>query len=121
MFKRSDDAAAVFEPEDLELEWRECLVPIEAFELAVDRSSFLSALPSDHRDNTLRYQSVHDWVKDAGGIAPALQESPLLCFLYEGKLLLDDGWHRLGVAHYEYGARDLRALCAIGLPSMGGD
>lgn len=117
--KRSEDVASIFEPEDFQLEWRECLVPIEAFDLAADRDGFLSGLPGDLHDNKERYQSVHDWMKDAGGVEAALQESPLLCFAFEGKLLLDDGWHRLGVAHYEYGAGELRVLCAQGLPALG--
>ena len=116
---RSDDAAVILEPEDLELEWRECLVPAHVFGVGGLRERFMASLPGEREDNEERYLAVSEWVRSCGGLEKALQVSPLICFLSEGKLLVDDGWHRLGVALFEHQARSVRVICAKGLPGLG--
>lgn len=117
--ERSGDTSVILEAKDLELEWRECVIPSHAFGIGGLRERFMAALPGDREDNEQRYHAVHNWMQTCGGPEAALQASPLICFLSGAKVLVDDGWHRLGVALFEYQARSLRAVCAHGLPGLG--
>jgi hypothetical protein len=121
VFERSGDTSVILEPEDLDLEWRECVLPSHVFGIGGTRERFMATLPGEREDNEQRYREVHAWMQSCGGPEAALQVSPLICFLSDGKVLLDDGWHRLGVALFEYQARSLRAVCAQGLPGLGLD
>lgn len=118
---RSKDVATHFEPEDFELEWRECLIPMEALGIQPSLDAYLDGLPGDRAEHEARHTAVGEWMAESGGAETALEASPLLCFLSGGQVLIDDGWHRLGVARFIYHATHVRALCAIGLPGMGLD
>lgn len=120
VYNRSEDVPSIFEAEDFELDWRECMVPVEAFCLsATDRDAYLVQMFGDAREYADRYADVKQWMETAGGPDKALKTSPLLCFMVDGKVMLDDGWHRLGVAVFEYQSRHVRALCALGMPGVG--
>lgn len=117
MDERSPDAGFILEPEDFDLDWRECSVPLEGFCVTqTTRDEFLRSLPGSYKANLERYETVLTWVSACGGIESALVESPMLVFIDDGELILDDGWHRLGVARFEYGATHARALCTLGNP-----
>lgn len=107
------------------LAWRECLVPVASLP---DKYRFdtleahLSALRLD-RWNTLddelqRTEAIVDWVREVGGIQAALEQSPLLMTLRKGEVVIEDGYHRLGVAVHCFGETHVRALVAV-VPECG--
>lgn len=129
LYARSADAEFVLDefeertdgiPADA-LEWRECMIPKEAFQLParLDEVEWLrrhSAMdpPGEQR----RMADIGAWVARCGGIGPALAASPLLVTLdEEGAIHIEDGNHRLLYAVYFCKARAVHALCAL-LPTM---
>lgn len=120
LFSSSPDAEFVFD-DDAEcgwssLEWRECEVPVAAFGLKADTlDDHLDFLPHKASlvDEQLRAKSIEMWMRDHGCASVALHQSPLLITLREGKVKIEDGYHRLGVAVFCFGQSTVKALCAI--------
>lgn len=59
-----------------------------------------------------RIAGILAWIAEVGGIEAVLRQSPLLATVSDGKVRLEDGYHRLGVAHFDDGVTHVRALCA---------
>jgi hypothetical protein len=126
LFARSADAEFIFDDESEcawgDLNWRECLVPISAFPARYKFPSILEHVSSLVNEKTLfgntlayeleRVESIVAWMKSCGGVEPALRRSPLLLTLREGELVVEDGFHRLGVAFHYFGVTEYPALCA---------
>ena len=119
LFSRSSDAEFIFD-DDAEcgwtaLEWRECEVPISVFGLTAKTldEHFGALLPAvTMASEQLRGQAIEQWILEMGGVRNALHKSPLLITLRNGKVKIEDGYHRLGVAIFCYGAHTVKALCA---------
>jgi hypothetical protein len=96
------------------LDWRECLVPIEAF--GFKHESLEAHIASLRRVDAVyeasRLEVIRAWVSSCGGIEAALAQSPALATMTDGVLKLEDGFHRLGIAKFEHGAQFVRTLCA---------
>ena len=127
VYARSPDAEFIlgsdFEDEEAlrvaDLEWRECQIPIEAFEVsATSLESHVAGLlgagasAAARKAEAARCNGVGEWIKGCGGVDLALQKSPMLVTLRDGRIKMEDGYHRLGVAVFEFGALQVRAICA---------
>lgn len=95
------------------LEWRLCDVPIVAFgPMADSMENHLAALMEYDKAYELdRVRRIREWVQASGGIEQALDASPVLAVLKDGSLGLTDGYHRIGIAFFDHGARTVRTLC----------
>lgn len=124
VFLRSGDAEFILDSDfsddegidASDLEWRECSIPIEMFNMAPSLDAHLKHLVgSDPRQLTEEYnrcQSIESWIDEAGGIEKALNQSPILVTMKSGKVKIEDGYHRLGIAFFNHEATSIRALCA---------
>ncbi len=129
LYNRSGDAEYIldgdFEAEEgveaCALEWRECLIPVTAFGI---RSSNLEehmlALKRGSDDSSTwageereRYQRIEEWMRECGGAEAALARSPLLVTIRDGRVAIEDGYHRLGLAAHRYGMTHVLSLCAV--------
>ena len=132
VFKRSPDAEFVLDGDfasdygvlAADLAWRECIVPIEAFGVCCSNlREHIARLSGTHVAKQIeaelcRCQHIQEWIEAAGGIDVALNQSPLLVTLQGGQILLQDGYHRLGLATFNYSAKTVKALCAY-MPNPG--
>lgn len=120
LFSRSPDAEFIFD-DDVEcgwtaLEWRECEVPVSAFGIeAQTLNEHLAALlpAATMADELRRIQSIEQWMVELGGVCHALDRSPLLITLRNGRIDIQDGYHRLGMAFFGYGVKTVKSLCAL--------
>lgn len=121
VFARSPDAEFILDGEFEEdhqvavraLEWRECVVPVAAFSLQPTLGEHLSVVDvQHHREALSRLSSIEVWIDRAGGIDRALFASPILATWRNGKLHVEDGWHRLGSAAFRHGLSAVRIICA---------
>lgn len=125
VYERSPDAQYILDSEFFEeigaaadvLAWRECEIPVEEFclqekfeqhfeKLVLGGARALEAYEQE------RYAAIRDWMEGAGGPDVALKRSPLLVTIRNGKVTLEDGYHRLGLAAFKFGAKTVTALCA---------
>lgn len=126
IYARSSDAPYILDADFAEdegigaeqLEWRECVIPVDQFELSQSTmEAHIAALIGDRcgkerAEELERCERIERWINEAGGIDAAFQQSPLLMTIKEGKPKLKDGYHRLGLAIFTFGATSIRALCA---------
>lgn len=134
VFARSGDAEIIldrdFEEDEgvcaSELAWRECEIPIEALSatpMPLDQYLKEMILGCSHMlkqhvlDDLLcqekrRCSHIAEWIDSCGGPDNALLESPLIITIKGGAFKIEDGYHRLGLAVCNYGARTVRAVCA---------
>lgn len=117
LFNRSPDAEFIFDDGAdrwAALEWRDCEVPVSAFDMAPTLDEHLSALlpATTMAAEQERVQQIAQWMEQAGGVAKALCQSPILITLHNGKVRIEDGYHRLGVAVFCYGVQSVKALVA---------
>ena len=102
-----------------ELVWMDSLVPTAAFGLQATLVDHINLVRGQSTvEACARLDKIRAWARERGGIERALRESPLLLTLRNGKVTLEDGWHRLGIAVFEGGLTQVPALCAA-LPSTG--
>lgn len=122
VYSRSEDAEFILDDEVLvggvaaswsDLEWRECDIPVA--DLGVTGATFEDFLaklyeidPAYEHDRKLK---VGRWMEEVGGPKSALEMSPLLVTLRGQTITIEDGYHRLGIAHFEYGATSITAIC----------
>ncbi len=122
-FARSPDAEFVLDGVEDDwgvsasaLEWRECTVPISAFDLPVSINNVQWAAKlakHDPEGERERMHTITTWVNERGGIEQALQECPLILTLREGRATIEDGAHRLLHAAYERRVSTVRVICAV--------
>ena len=124
VFKRSGDAEFIldadFEEDEgicvADLEWHECDIPASAFEIGDSLEQLLVRMVGQNENRLsaehARCQEIQAWVDSCGGVEEAMKASPALVTINKGAIKLEDGWHRLGVAVFIYGASSIRALCA---------
>ncbi len=125
--RRSGDAEFIldddFEEEEgvsaAALDWRECLVPAAEFGPLSDSLDghlmrlwrpFYGASWLD--EERARCAAIRQWMSESGGADSALMQSPILATIRGGRLHIEDGFHRLGVAVFDFGAAHVRVLCA---------
>lgn len=99
------------------IQWRECSVPVSEFELsAVDLRDHLSKIAigaNTVESEMARCDGIVQWIEAAGGMDRAFLESPILARIQHGKLMIEDGYHRLGLARFTYGAPIVRVICTF--------
>jgi hypothetical protein len=93
VFARSPDAEFILDPDEGSFEWRECQAPVSAFKQT-------SAMIDTPAEEAKRFARIRRWMKERGGAAAAIQESPVLALWWRGLYLLD-GWHRMQLAQKE--------------------
>jgi hypothetical protein len=123
IYERSIDAPYIFDDgvdvggEQVgwnDLLWRECLIPVAEFDFPfVSLEQHLLAITAETAvSQRERGQEVAGWMAAVGGVEKALLAAPLLVTLRDGKVTIEDGYHRLGVAVILHDARFVRALCS---------
>ncbi len=126
VFQRSPDAEFILDGDfagdfgicAADLAWRECAVPVQAFGVPCSNlREHIGRLVGMHiatqlEEELFRCQHIQEWIEAAGGIETALNQSPLLVTLQGGQIVLQDGYHRLGLATFNYSAKTVNALCA---------
>lgn len=123
VYARSGDAEGIldgwFDDHETEiawnlLDWRECDIPVSAFGFSYDNiEDWCRHLRHERlEDEMQRMALIRSWVAEAGGIFPALTQSPLLVTIRNGRPKIEDGYHRLGIAVLEQGVSHVRSLCA---------
>lgn len=98
-----------------DLVWKKCSVPVSVFgpNFPATLSEYMKALPySESAQELKRLNDVRNWVRQCGGIEPALELCPILAKIDDSNPWLMDGFHRLGIAMYEYGVKEVNVLCA---------
>ena len=127
IFQESPDAGFIFDEGEIVdgievtwslLRWRRCIIPVEEFGYRyADLSAHLDRLcgrglvnMQDERD---RAANIARWMRARGGPAKALAESPVLVTVRpERGLVVEDGFHRIGVASHLFGCSMVQAMCA---------
>jgi hypothetical protein len=122
IYGRSVDAHYIFDDEVEvsgkivswgDLEWRECQVPVADFAItAISYEDFLKRLYEHDPDfERERKQYILDWIENENGIAQAIEKSPLLATITNGQMKLEDGHHRLAIAHFFHNLDSVTVLC----------
>lgn len=97
------------------LDWRECLIPVCAFGLNLESlERFFASVPncSDFESDMARVKEIEAWSATCGGVEQALDQSPVIVRLMQGRPKLEDGYHRLGFAAIQHGQTCIRGVCA---------
>lgn len=122
IFQRSSDAEFIIDADFAEdrgvelsaLEWRECLIPVEAFRLKPTLALHLDAVHGQHNEAAAaRLAAIEKWIVDCDGIGHALQQQPLLVTWRDERIHVEDGCHRLACAFFTHGESHVRALCVV--------
>lgn len=135
IFTASPDAPFIFdEGEEIHgvwcewssLGWRRCLVPVDSlFPRRRDLDAHLSTLVERGRgvmpEERARAAGIARWIRSCGGAGRALASAPVLATLRSGRVQLEDGYHRLGVACHLFREFEVPVLCAVvpGMPVSG--
>lgn len=97
----------------LEMDWRVCQVPLTAYGLcsgSLDQH-LTELMKLDPAYEEMRLGKIRSWVASVGGMQAALAASPVLTVMKGHKLIVVDGWHRLGLAAFEHKLSNITALC----------
>jgi hypothetical protein len=106
--ERSPDAGSILEDEEIDYEWVELDLPLEAFPSLAK----MDIRGQTEHERRARIALVDEWMTERGGHERAMLESPALALLAGGDLSLLDGWHR-GRALVIRGATTMRTCVGI--------
>lgn len=111
LIARCPDAEHILEDDELDYDWRLCQIPVAAFGFPGSYDEYRSRYVNhDHSSEAM--DNIENWLQEVGNAAAALDSSPIIVFIEDGRLNLLDGYHRFAIAHYFHGLEVLTACVA---------